>query len=354
MNKIELASMKNSYNIILKEWLELVDNIYVDNGSLNLDDSIKKINELYEFLAGQPNIKPQAQGNLFDFVNIFLKADLLYDNNYVCLKGKDIAISDLGDKDLYIFKIDELENYINTLETMKKSGNDNTLAKVKTELESSRTQNFVSYLTPIKPVFLVKELIRQKFTQGKDKDPKKMQDLLSEELNKYEHGLQNWIINTTMYNELIKSDGSANTTIQKLVNWVHSESVNTDSVNTDSVGANITCWIKIAKIIDDFYDVKLDGIYNKLGHFEKRFDDRAQLKINLFGENDTSVYKFGDDISVYYYECLKKWVPNESEVSFYKEYVKDATTLDDIWKKMQGITAPSQPPQDAKKKTKSS
>ena len=184
MNKIELASMKNSYNIILKEWLELVDKIYVDNGSLNLDDSIKKINELYEFLAGQPNIKPQAQGNLFDFVNIFLKADLLYDNNYVRLKGEDI-VSVLGDKDLYIFKIDELENYINTLETMKKSGNDNTLAKVKTELESSRTQNFVSYLTPIKPVLMVKELIRQNFAQGKD--PKNMQDLLSEELNKYDH-----------------------------------------------------------------------------------------------------------------------------------------------------------------------
>merc|ERR1711871_1374160 len=176
MNKIkieqDLDTIKKNYNAILKNWLELVENLSKENLKSNIDGSIKNINELYDFVAGKGSA-PKKQGSLMEFINIFLKANLLYDVNYEVINDKDI-VNIINDKDFYIFKIDQLEKYINSLETMNKSTDDNALAKVKTELENIGTQNLASYLSPIKPVFLVKALIKQKFE--KDNIPQNMSD----------------------------------------------------------------------------------------------------------------------------------------------------------------------------------
>ena len=213
---------------------------------------------------------------------------------------------------------------------MNKSTDDNALAKVKTELENIGTQNLASYLSPIKPVFLVKALIKQKFE--KDNIPQNMSDLLKTNLGRYdEGGLKNWIEETKMYNDLTKQGGEVNKKINDLVKWAN------DEIKSDNDKSNIKLWIKITKIFDEFYDVKLVDIYKNLEAvkneiyigestttdtncnkpIQQYFDDIgdiAQPEIKLFGK-ETALYNFDDDknISRYYYDCLIKLKYNSNK-----------------------------------------
>ena len=362
MNKIKIEQdlnvMKKNYNAILEEWLGFVDIIKTDHVvNSNIDGSIKEINKLYDFVAGK-SLTTTSPQQLTKFINIFLNANLLYDSDYNVCKNDNIIklISQSPQKNFYIFKIDELEKYINTLETMNKSKNEKTLAIVKSELETSGSQNLASYLSPVKPIFLIKSLIKTTWAN------QNMLELLKPELIKYDHELQSWLRNSNMYKMLIDYNGDANNNLKILQIWATTE--NDDKKNDEK---NITLWNNLAGIINEFYNKPFHEIYKninnwvnneKIGNpvdtqecdskdtFEKlikKANNSGTSNFRLFNPGsspnanlcDTN-YLLDTSLPDYYYNSLKRMenLPELSDIEnkFINDILKKAPNLNDIFK----------------------
>ena len=105
-----MDTIKKNYNDILENWLKLLNKLSKDSNKSNIDGSIKDINELYDFVAGKGSA-PKKQGSLMDFINIFLKANLLYDDKYEVCEGNNI-VDVINNNNFYIFKLINLKNIL--------------------------------------------------------------------------------------------------------------------------------------------------------------------------------------------------------------------------------------------------